>query len=286
MNMESVKGTIQEIERNIIASKMNSCEDGNSAEISAVVNSLKNTAGKCTKTGTTIVGVKGDTFVILAADTRSTNGPIIADKNISKIHYISDNISCCGAGTAADTRFTTKMAESALKRFNLKYNRIPALSYCVNILKRHLFSYQGHVSASLIVGGVDETGPGLFGVHPHGSVDTLPYTAQGSGSYAAIGVLETEWKKGMQESEAVELACNAIEAGIRNDLYSGSNIDICIIRQNETEVFQKEHRRGFKVIGKKQPREMKYTYPRESIKITKEEVFDLISVTNEMEVEY
>lgn len=238
------------------------------------------------KTGTTIVGIKGDKYVVLAADTRSTNGPIVADKNCSKIHTISSNISCCGAGTAADTRYTTKLAQSVLHRFTLKYDKISPLSYCVNILKRHLFSYQGHISASLIVGGVDEKGPGLFGVHPHGSVDALPYTAQGSGSYSAIGILETGWRTDMTEEEAVELACDAIEAGISNDLYSGSNIDICVIRVDSKEVYQKDYRRNYREIGKKQPREMKYNYPRESITITKEEVYDLVTFSTTMEVEY
>ena len=44
---------------------------------------------------------------MLAADTRATMGTIVGDKNCEKIHYISPNIFCCGAGTAADTEFTT-----------------------------------------------------------------------------------------------------------------------------------------------------------------------------------
>lgn len=41
--------------------------------------------------------------VVLGADTRSTAGTTVADKNCEKIHYIAPNIYCCGAGTAADT---------------------------------------------------------------------------------------------------------------------------------------------------------------------------------------
>lgn len=45
--------------------------------------------------------------VILGADTRSTAGYTVADKNCEKIHYIAPNIYCCGAGTAADTEAVT-----------------------------------------------------------------------------------------------------------------------------------------------------------------------------------
>lgn len=53
------------------------------------------------KTGTTITGVCFKGGVVLGADTRSTNGETVADKNCEKIHYIADNIWCCGAGTSA-----------------------------------------------------------------------------------------------------------------------------------------------------------------------------------------
>ena len=60
-----------------------------------------------TKTGTTICGLVFSGGVVLGADTRSTNGETVADKNCAKIHYIAPNIYCCGAGTAADTEAVT-----------------------------------------------------------------------------------------------------------------------------------------------------------------------------------
>lgn len=58
------------------------------------------------KTGTTIVGVTCREGVVLAADTRAT-GHHVAEKNCKKIHYIAPNITCCGAGTAADNEYVT-----------------------------------------------------------------------------------------------------------------------------------------------------------------------------------
>ena len=65
------------------------------------------------KTGTTITGVCFDGGVVLGADTRSTNGETVADKNCEKIHYIAPNVYCCGAGTAADTEAVTGAPLSA-----------------------------------------------------------------------------------------------------------------------------------------------------------------------------
>ena len=47
---------------------------------------------KTVKTGTTIAGIIFKDGVILGADTRATEGPIVSDKNCSKIHYLAKNM--------------------------------------------------------------------------------------------------------------------------------------------------------------------------------------------------
>lgn len=58
-------------------------------------------------------------------------------------------------------------------------------------------SYQGHVSAALVLGGVDINGPSLYSIYPHGSTDKLPYVTMGSGSLAAMAVFESGYTKDM-----------------------------------------------------------------------------------------
>ncbi|KAL3779592.1 hypothetical protein ACHAW5_005425 [Stephanodiscus triporus] len=56
------------------------------------------------RTGTTIVALlaENSTVLILAADTRSTDGSTVADNRCEKLHQISRNVWCAGAGTSAD----------------------------------------------------------------------------------------------------------------------------------------------------------------------------------------
>ncbi len=102
------------------------------------------------------------------------------------------------------------------------------------MLKQYLFSYQGYIGAYLVVAGVDPTGVSLFTVHAHGSTDKLPYVTMGSGSLAAMSVFETKWKQKLTREEAVNLTSEAIQAGIFNDLGSGSNVDVCVITAEKT----------------------------------------------------
>ena len=97
----------------------------------------------------------------MAADTRATGGSIVVEKNCEKIHYIAPNIYCCGAGTAADTEFVTQMVASELELHRLNTKRESRVSQVESRLCSHLFKYQGHIGAALIVGGVDVNGPSL-----------------------------------------------------------------------------------------------------------------------------
>ena len=101
------------------------------------------------------------------------------------------------------------------------------------MLKQHLFRYQGHIGAYLVVAGVDPTGVGLFTVHAHGSTDKLPYVTMGSGSLAAMSVFESTWTKGLSKDQAIKVCSEAILAGIFNDLGSGSNVDVCVIEKDK-----------------------------------------------------
>jgi len=195
---------------------------------------------QATKTGTTIVGLTFKDGVVLGADTRATGGTEVADKNCEKIHYLAPNIYCCGAGTAADTEKTTEIISSQLDllRMNTGGSQSRVVTACT-MLKRMLFKYQGHVSAALVLGGCDVNGPHVYQIYPHGSTGKLPYTTMGSGSLAAMSVFETGWEDDMTEAEGVELVKRAILAGIFNDLGSGSNVDVCVIRKDGSVVMDR-----------------------------------------------
>lgn len=201
------------------------------------------------KTGTTIAGVVFNGGVVLGADTRATAGPTVFEKNCQKIHYIADNIMCCGAGTAADTEHTTQLIASQIALHSLATRRAPRVATSLNMLKKLLFRYQGHVSAALVLGGVDFHGPHLYTVYPHGSTDRLPYVTMGSGSLACMAVFEAKYKEDMTVDDAKQLVYEGISAGVFNDLGSGGNVDLCIITKDGKELirgYAKENERKYR----------------------------------------
>ncbi|KAI7998515.1 Proteasome subunit beta type-7-A [Camellia lanceoleosa] len=186
------------------------------------------------KTGTTIVGLIFQDGVILGADTRATEGPIVADKNYEKIHFMAPNIYCCGGQTAADTEaatgnFNFYTWSGSILDYRYHTGRESSVVTALTLLRSHPFSYQGRVSAALVLGGVDVTGPHLY------TTNTLPFATMGSGSLAAMSVFESKYREGLTRDEGVKLVTKAICSDIFNDLGSGSNVDVCVITKGQTE---------------------------------------------------
>jgi len=234
---------------------------------------------KFTKTGTTIAGIVFKDGVILGADTRATNGPIVAQKNCEKIHYIAPNIYCCGAGTAGDTENVTEMISSQLALMRLNTQTQSRVVMALTRLKHYLFRYMGYVSAALVLGGVDIDGPHLHTIWPNGSTDTLPYVTMGSGSLAAMAVFENEYREGLTEEEGKELVKQGILSGILNDMGSGSNVDLCVITRHKTEFFRNifkieiPHKREHEI---KFPKGTTFVLQRQVIKHETEEIEEIL----------
>lgn len=222
---------------------------------------------KARKTGTTIAGLVFKDGIILGADRRATDDMVVADKNCAKIHHITDNIYCCGAGVAADAEYVTQLLSSNMNLHALSTGRQVRVCAANRMLKQLMYRYQGHVGASIITGGVDVQGPHLYSVHPHGSTDKTPYTALGSGQAAAIAVLEDQFKPNMTVEEAKKLVVDAITAGIMCDLGSGSGVDLCVITREGAKVL-----RGYTETESKGKRLRSYRYARGTTPVLSETV--------------
>lgn len=216
---------------------------------------------KATSTGTTIVGLVYKDGIVLGADTRATEGPIVADKNCKKIHYLTSSMYCCGAGTAADTEYVTDWMRSALHLHSLTTGQPSRVITALTMLKQKLFRYQGYIGAALILGGIDPIdGPQLYTIHPHGSTDMLPYVTMGSGSLAAMSIFEAHYRPELDRESAIDLVSRAIQAGIFNDLGSGSNVDIVVL--STLQPLSPQILRNHVTPNQRPKKERSYLYPR------------------------
>jgi len=173
--------------------------------------------------------------VILAADKRATSGYYIAHKKVRKILRVDDRIAITTAGLVADAQMLVSWVQNEIKYYKLSLGRPVSVRAVASILSTILHSSRYFpFIVQLLVGGYD-TAPHLFMLEFFGAVTEEKYTATGSGSPIAIGVIEEGYDPSMSIEEAVKLAVRAVKSAIRRDSATGEGVDVVVITKDKYE---------------------------------------------------
>jgi len=180
--------------------------------------------------GATTVGIVCKDGVILAAERRVTYGYFVMSKSGKKVFKIADKIGAACAGIVADMQILTREVGAYLNLYTYEREQSVMVHTAAKLMGRMLFErrYFPYITQT-IVGGIDEGGARLFVLDPLGSVIEDKFTAVGSGSEIAMGLLETEFKEGMSIEEGKGLARKAVKAASARDIGSGEGLDMLVI---------------------------------------------------------
>lgn len=180
--------------------------------------------------GATTIGVVCKDGVILAAERRVTYGYFIMSKTGKKVFKIADKIGAACAGIVADMQILTREVGAYLRLYTYEREQSVTVRTAAKLMGSMLFErrYFPYL-AQTIVAGMDETGPKLFVLDPLGSVIEDKFTAVGSGSEIAMGLLESDFKEGMSVDDARGLVRKAVKAASARDIGSGEGLDMLVI---------------------------------------------------------
>ena len=182
--------------------------------------------------GTTTVGLIAKDAVILAADRRATAGTYIAHKKTKKIVKVNEKMALTTAGLVADAQVLADVLQNEIRYYELTTKNKMSVKAATYYLSSILYSYKLFpFLVQLLVGGYDSK-PRLFSLDWYGSVLEEQYTATGSGSPIAIGVIEEGYREGMEPEEARSLAVKAVKAALKRDAATGDGIDSVIITKD------------------------------------------------------
>jgi proteasome beta subunit len=189
-----------------------------------------------TTTGTTIVGVRTDEGVVLAADRRaSLGGRFVSNKDAEKVEQVHPTGAVALSGGVGPIQ---SFAQQLRAEANLYESRrgepmtMEALSTAAGNLIRG-------VPAQVVLGGVTPTGPDegtphLYELDGGGSVMPATYAAGGSGIQTAYGVLENTLETDAPAlSEAKAAAARAVDAASERDTASGNGLTLSAIDVND-----------------------------------------------------
>jgi proteasome beta subunit len=178
--------------------------------------------------GTTIVALTYEGGVVMAGDRRATMGNIIAQRDIEKV-FPADESSCVGiAGTAGLAVEMVKLFQVELEHYEKiegaqlsidgKANRLATL------IRGNLgMAMQGLAVVPLFAGYDPETGGGrIFSYDVTGGrYEEHRHHSVGSGSMFARGSLKKLWHDGLEQTDAVMVAVQALYDAADDDSATG-----------------------------------------------------------------
>jgi len=193
------------------------------------------------KSGTTIVGITGSDFVLLASDKKGTMGNFAFDLNAQKIYTVSDKAALGLAGSLGDAQQIIRLLKAEIKLYEIERDKTMGAKAIATFLANYLNAHRYYpYFAGFIMAGFNDK-PEMYStdiVGGFGKVDE--FTSIGSGSTFAMGVLDKGFKKDITKKEAVELAADAVKAARKRDVFSGGDVvDLLLITKDGIEELKK-----------------------------------------------
>ncbi len=180
-------------------------------------------ARKTVNKGATVIGLVGKNAVVFIAKKRIPD-KLIVIKSIVKIFQIDMHISAAASGLISDARVLIRRAQEEAKRYQLTYDEPINVQTLVKELcdyKQFYTQYGGirPFGVSLLIGGVDDSGPRLFVTEPAGTFFEYKAIAIGEGSVIVNKFLEKEYKDGLSKNELIILGVKALKKflGVKYD---------------------------------------------------------------------
>jgi 20S proteasome subunit beta 5 len=182
--------------------------------------------------GTTTLGFVYQGGVIIAVDSRSTQGNYIASQSVKKVLEINPYLLGTMAGGAADCAYWFRVLTKEARLFELRHKTRMSCAAASKYLSNILYSYRGYgLSMGSMIAGWDTTGPALYYIDTEGQRIKGNLFAVGSGGTFAYGILDSHYRFDMSDEEAQELGRRAIYHATYRDGYSGGLINVYHIKQ-------------------------------------------------------
>ncbi|MBE0525564.1 proteasome subunit beta [Candidatus Thorarchaeota archaeon] len=178
-------------------------------------------------TGATVVGIKCTDGAVIATDTLITWGTHVLSEKGVKAFKLTDTIVLASAGLTSDYQMLVNRLRAQIKLYELNQKKSITVKALSKMIANTLYSTRmAPLYVQTVVVGMDGGGPQLYTLDMGGSLIPDEFTATGTGTGSAYGVLENYLKTEVTVKEAEEIAIKAVKAGMSRDIQSGGDIHV------------------------------------------------------------
>jgi len=193
-------------------------------------------AKKTVRQGSTAIGMVCSDGVLLVADKRIVDKLVIPEA-VEKIFQIDEHIAATASGIISDARVLIERAQVKAQQHRVTYDGpIDTLSVVKDICSlKQICTQSGGLrpfGVSILMAGVDHTGPKLFQTDPTGIYFQFKATAIGEGEAEIEEVLQKQFKDSMTIDEGLKLALGALN-NILDKNFNADRVDAAYITKKE-----------------------------------------------------
>jgi proteasome alpha subunit len=165
--------------------------------------------------GATAIGITCKDGIVLVADKRIIE-KLIVKETVEKIFQVDDHIGATMSGLISDGRVLVERAQEHAQRHKILYDEPIDITSLVKRICNHKQLYTQYAGTrpfgvSLLIAGVDESGPRLFATEPSGIYFEYKAAAIGEGALVVRKFLEKHYKEEIICDEAIRLALKALK---------------------------------------------------------------------------
>jgi len=163
--------------------------------------------------GGTIVGIRCAEGVVLGSE---ENAEILEEVGRSwKIFQVDEHIGAAIIGLGSDARVLIDQARIDAQSNKLTYDEPIDVEVATQKICDTQQTYTQHgggrpFGVAMILGGVDKTGPRVFGTHPSGNYMRYKATAVGAGTETVLPILKEMYREDLTLEEGVKLAVKCL----------------------------------------------------------------------------
>ena len=163
--------------------------------------------------GGTIVGIRCAEGVVLGSE---ENAEVLEEVGRSwKIFQVDEHIGAAIIGLGSDARVLIDQARIDAQSNKLTYDEPIDVEAATQKICDTQQTYTQHgggrpFGVAMILGGVDKTGPSVFGTHPSGNYMRYKATAVGAGTETVLPILKEMYREDLTLEEGVKLAVKCL----------------------------------------------------------------------------
>ncbi|MBD3312819.1 archaeal proteasome endopeptidase complex subunit alpha [Candidatus Woesearchaeota archaeon] len=208
-------------------------------------------AKKTVKQGSTAIGMVCKDGVLLVTDKRIVD-PLVVAESVEKISKIDDHIAATAAGILSDARVLIERAQLKAQQHQVTYDSsVDMLSVVkeVSDLKQICTQSAGlrPFGVSLLIAGIDTSGPSLYETDPTGIFFKYNAAAIGEGEIEIEELLQKKFNPNITIEEGLKIGISALNK-VLDDEFSVERLDCVYIKTDEKKFTKVDKQKLDKVL--------------------------------------